>query len=86
MEENEPPAIANAQDRREVERLQRMLKQTNAMHFETQDRYRKEYNMWVIEQYSPGGEAVINDFNFGTEEGRDAAKALIHALAPPEQG
>lgn len=69
-----------------MERLQRMLKHTNAMHFETQDRFRKEFNMWVIEQYSPGGEAVINDFNFVTEEGRDAAKALIHALAPPEQG
>lgn len=82
----EPKPQMDPADAMEIRRLQKILKPTNAPHFETGDRFRREYNMWVIEQFSPMGEAVINDFNFKTEEGRDAAKALIHKLAPPEEG
>ena len=81
----ETPEIKNPADVAELARLQRILKPTNAYHFETANRLRREYGMWVIEQFSPGGEAVINEFNFKTEEARDAAKALIHKLAPTEE-
>lgn len=79
------PTIKDPADATELARLTRILKPANAYHFETADRFRREYSMWVIEQFSPMGEAVINEFNFKTEEARDAAKALIHKLAPPEE-
>jgi len=86
MEDNtNAPKVTDKADLMEIDRLKKILKPNNAPHFETADRFRREFNMWVLEQYSPGGEAVINDFNFKTEAGRDAAKAMIHALAPPEE-
>ena len=84
-EETPTPEIKNPADAAELARLKRILKPTNANHFETTDRFRREYGHWVIELFSPMGEAVINEFNFKTEEARDAAKALIHKLAPPEE-
>lgn len=76
MTETKKKEVGDERDLLELKRMEKHLTPENADGF-TAPRYAQLTRTWDVNQTTQFGMAVLNTFHFFTEEGRDAAEALI---------